>query len=128
MAIGDPGIGTGSSPSLGLGFFGGNNPTALAGYGIGAGLGALLAPSAAPPVPYTSNLLGIASEEAAAAQQLGGQGQQLLAPMFTGKLPPMLEAQVDLTTNDLIAAMKSKYAGLNLGNSTMAADEAAYIG
>jgi hypothetical protein len=113
----------GGSSSL-FGSYGGGVLGGLAGAGVGALIGQFLPPA---DVPYKGQLTGIAQTAGGQASQLSAEAQSFLTPAQGGPLPPALEAQVELATQDAETAMRSKYAQLGLSDSTMAGDVAGYI-
>lgn len=74
-----------------------------------------------------AQLLNLAQQAGGAANNLTHQANQLLKPELTGKLPPQLEAQVQQALHDATVTEQSKYASLGLSNSTMSADQQAYL-
>lgn len=122
------GAGAGASPGLlsQAGTWAMNNPLAAGSLALGAGniaKQALFPPS----IPNQAQLTGIANQAGVEASHLQGEANQFLQPSLTGKLPPQLEAQVKQATQDAINTDKARYASMGLGNSTMSADQQAYI-
>lgn len=112
----------------GVGALFGNNSGLLAGLGAaGAGLGAGLLLGKGNDVPFQGELQGIAGTAGGEASTLFGEGQSLLQPLISGKLPPGAQASVDLATNAAKTASASRYASLGLTGSTMAGDAAANL-
>lgn len=122
------GAGAGASPGLlsQAGTWAMEHPLAAGSLALGAGniaKQALFPPS----IPNQAQLTGIANQAGVEASHLQGEAQQFLQPSLTGKLPPQLEAQVKQATQDAINTDKARYASMGLGNSTMSADQQAYI-
>ena len=60
------------------------------------------------PTPYAPQLTQTAQQAGQTAQSEQALGTQLVQPLLTGKLPPGLQAQVDLTTNDALAEVLNR--------------------
>jgi hypothetical protein len=96
------------------------------GLGLGMGFGSLLGTPKTPPLPYGQQVTHALQQQGQLAGFEQQTGQQFIDPVFSGKLPPGMQAMVDQSLNDAMGNIKSQYAQLGLGNSSMLADAESY--